>query len=143
VHAWVIWVIVGTILIIAEMATLTFYLLCLGAGALAGAVAAMVWPDAWAVQVILAAVVALLLTFFSKPLTKRVRAGRGFRDAIDELVGKQGTVMEEIPVGKPGVVKVAGEMWTATAADAIPAGTPVIVVNRGNTVIEVEKWRGM
>jgi inner membrane protein len=142
-HAWVLWLIAGGVLVIAEMTTLTFYLLWLGIGALAAVPAAMFVPGSWALQVAVAVVVAVLLTFFTKPLTRRVREARGFRDAIDELVGKQGFVVEDIPEGRHGIVKVGSEIWSATSEEALPQGTQVIVVNRGNAVIEVEKWRSV
>jgi membrane protein implicated in regulation of membrane protease activity len=141
--AWVIWLIAGAVLVIAEMATLTFYLLWLGIGALTAVPVALLVPESWALQVIVAAVVAVLLTVFTKPLTGRVREARGFRDAIDELVGKQGYVVEDIGEGRHGIVKVGNEMWSATSDEALPQATQVIVVNRGNTVIHVEKWRSV
>jgi membrane protein implicated in regulation of membrane protease activity len=84
--------------------------------------------------------VAIALTVFSKPLTKRIRLSRGFKDAIDDLVGKQGLVTEDIADGKLGIVKIGNETWSASSTETLRKGEQVIVVHRGNAVVQVEKW---
>lgn len=140
---WAIWLIVGFILFIVEMLTLTFYLLWLGVGAFVAAVVAFVAPDLILLQTILGCVVTILLTVFTKPLTQKIRNSRGFKDVIDELVGKQGIVVEEIPEGKCGIVRVGNETWSASSHEYLPQGQMVIVTHRGNTIIEVQKWGGV
>ncbi|WJH35306.1 NfeD family protein [Paenibacillus aurantius] len=138
--AWVIWLVIGAALIVAEMFTLTFYLLWLGIGALVAALFAWIFPDWLLVQAVAGSVTALALTVLTKPLARRVRASRGYKDAIDDLVGKQGLVTEDIHVGKMGIVKVGSESWSATSTEPLVKGEPVIVVHRGNAVLQVEKW---
>lgn len=140
---WAIWLIIGGILLIVEMLTLTFYMLWLGLGALVAAVTAWIAPESFILQVILGCIVALLLTIFTKSLTRRLRASKGYKDVIDELVGKQGIVIEEIGQGKNGVVKVGNEVWSAVSNELLVKNDPVIVVSRSNTVLEVQKWGGI
>jgi membrane protein implicated in regulation of membrane protease activity len=83
------------------------------------------------------------LTFF---LALRPVARRLNQSTADEgvgarrLVGARGVVLEEIPAGDSGLVRVDRETWRAEAADesAIPSGTPVAVTEvRGTRVMVV------
>lgn len=140
---WAIWLIVGFVLLIAEMLTLTFFLLWLGLGAVAGGIAAWLAPDSFAVQALTAIVVAGLLTAFTKPLSRRLRySSKGYRDAIEDLVGKQAVVTVPIEPGKPGIVKIGSETWTAVAEQSLAEGETVTIVGRGTTQVEVRKWGG-
>jgi membrane protein implicated in regulation of membrane protease activity len=136
---WAIWLIIGVLLIIAEMATLTFYLLWLGVGALFAALTAWFLPDATGVQVLIGIVVAMGLTIYTRPLTRSVRESKGFTDVIYQLVGQEGIVIEAIPVEGLGVVRVGNETWSAAADEPLVIGTPIIVVQSRNTTLQVQK----
>jgi membrane-bound serine protease (ClpP class) len=43
------------------------------------------------------------------------------------LVGLRGQTLTDLEPGRTGQVRVQGEIWRAASADAIPAGTPVVV----------------
>ncbi|MBO9599275.1 MAG: NfeD family protein [Cohnella sp.] len=137
---WAIWLIVGGALIILEMVTLTFYLLWLGIGAIVAAVVALPLPDAFPAQALAGGLVALILTLYTKPLTRKLRQSKGFSDAVDELIGKPGIVTEEIADGAPGIVKVGGDSWSALSKQSLHRDERVRVIGRGTTVLEVEKW---
>ncbi|PYI54226.1 NfeD family protein [Paenibacillus flagellatus] len=139
---WALWLIAAGVLVVVEMLTLTFYLLWFGLGALAAAIVAWLMPDAFALQALVGCAVVALLTVFTKPITRRFRPSRGYRDAVDDLVGKQGIVVEEVADGKPGIVKVGSETWSATSNERLVKGEAVIVVRRGSAVLEVQKWGG-
>jgi membrane protein implicated in regulation of membrane protease activity len=139
---WAIWLIIGGVLLIVEMLTLTFYLLWLGIGAVIAAAVAIFVPDWYVVQGLSGGTAALVLTLFTKPLTRRFRESRGYRDAIQELVGKQGVVVAAIGPGKIGIVKVGNESWSATSLETLSKDDQVRVISRGTTVLEVQKWRG-
>ncbi|WP_276358221.1 NfeD family protein [Cohnella caldifontis] len=141
-ESWAIWFIIGVILLIAEMLTLTFYLLWLGIGAIAAGVIALALPGSFTAQGITCAVIALLLTLFTKRLTRVIRVSKGYHDPIDELIGKHGIVEEDVGEGKPGIVKVGGETWTAVSKQNLRKGEAVVVVDRGTTTLEVEKRGG-
>jgi Membrane protein implicated in regulation of membrane protease activity len=139
----ILWLIAGLLLVIAEILTLTFFLLWLAIGAFAGAIAAWLAPDSFFVQALAAVVVAGVLTGFTKPLSRRFRkSGKGFEDAIDRLIGKQGIVIEDIEEGKSGIVKVEGELWSAVSEERLAKGEPVVVLRRGTAQVEVQKWGG-
>ncbi len=140
---WLIWLIIAVVLLIAEMTTFTFYLLWLGIGAIGGTIVAAIAPDAWLLQIIVAGFIAVVLTFTTKPLTSRIQGKRGFQDPIDDLVGREGEVVEDIEAGAMGIVKVGTETWSATADSPIAKGERVIVEQRGTTVMHVSKSRGV
>ena len=137
---WAIWLIIGGILLIVEMVTLTFYLLWLGIGAVIAAVVAVFAPEWFAFQALAGGAAAIVLTVFTNPLTRKFRESRGYRDVIDELVGKQGVVLEAIVDNKPGIVKVGNETWSAVLPDSLEIADKVRVISRGTTVLEVRKW---
>lgn len=138
--AWIFWLIAAGVLFVIEMMALTFYLLWLSIGALAAGLISLLFPEAFLLQVVVGSLVALILTFFSKPLVARFRNSRGFKDTGTEIVGRKGIVVEPIEQGRYGQVKVGGDTWSATSGQALGNGEVVIVVRRGNTMIEVERW---
>ncbi|WP_343049842.1 NfeD family protein [Paenibacillus phytohabitans] len=87
--------------------------------------------------------VALILTVFTKPLAARLRNSRGFKDTGTDIVGRKGLVVEAIEPGRYGQVKVGGDTWSATSTVALGKDQEVIVVRRGTTIIEVERWGDM
>lgn len=139
---WAIWLIIAGVLLIIEMMTLTFYLLWLSIGALVAALLDVLLPGALFVQVLAGSVVVIILTIFTKPITRSFHKSRGFQDAVDELIGKQGVVMEESAMGDPCIVKVGNETWSAVSNDPLKKGETVVVVSRGSAVLQVEKRGG-
>ncbi|MGP0586321.1 NfeD family protein [Paenibacillus timonensis] len=137
---WAIWLIVAGILLVLEMMTMTFYLLWLCIGSLVATAVALVAPEAYFWQVVAGCLVALVLTVFTKPLSRKFRAAKGFKDIGTELVGKQGIVVEPIEPGQYGIVKVGGDSWSATSTVPIGRDEKVRVLERGSTIIEVERW---
>ncbi|KAA0801798.1 NfeD family protein [Bacillus sp. JAS102] len=137
--AWVIWFIIAGILFIAEMLSITFYMLWLGIGAVVGGLIALFVPEALLLQVIVGGIVSLTLTFFTKRISKNFREAKGFTDTVDMLTGKKGLVMQAITNETNGIVKVDGDTWTAIADDPIDAGEKVIVIKRHSTILQVKK----
>ncbi|MNM96653.1 Inner membrane protein YbbJ [compost metagenome] len=137
---WVFWLIAAGILLVLEMMTLTFYLLWICIGAVVGGIIALFAPDAYVLQVIVASLVALVLTIFTKPLTRKIHGAKGYEDTGIELVGKQGIVVEPIEQGQYGIVKVGGDTWSATSIQQLDRDELVRVIKRGSSIIEVERW---
>ncbi|MEF2966349.1 NfeD family protein [Paenibacillus sp. M1] len=138
--AWALWLIAAGILLVLEMMTLTFYLLWLCIGTIAAAIIGWIAPDAYIAQVLVGCLVALVLTIFTKPISKRFRAAKGFKDTGTELIGRQGIVVEPIEEGQYGIVKIGGDAWSATSAQTLAKDERVRVLRRSSTIIEVERW---
>jgi membrane protein implicated in regulation of membrane protease activity len=137
----VIWLVAGVLLAIAELFTLDFVLIMLGAGALAAAATALVLPVPF--QLVVFAAVSALGVLAVRPAIKR-RLHRNAEHAVIGLAGDEGTeatVIEEIRDGQ-GMVRMRGELWQARPYDAtqiIEAGQLVRVVEiKGATALV---WR--
>ena len=136
---WLVWVIIGIVLIIAEMTTFTFYLLWLGVGAFAAAVSSN-FTDNILAQILIGCVTALLLTFLTKTLTRNVRhSSAGFYDPYQNIVGKRGIVQESISPDKMGQVRVGSDVWSAIAHEPIDDGENVVITERSSTILTVQK----
>lgn len=64
-----------------------------------------------------------------------------YRPSLDRLVGQSGVVVETIPGDHAGlgVVKVAGQLWSAATdwTDTLEPGTVVLVMARTSYLLEV------
>lgn len=139
-HAWLIWLIAAGVLLILEMFTLTFYLLWISIGAFIALLVSLIAPDAILLQVLFGCAAALVLTVFTRPLSRRLRSVKGFRDTGTELIGRMGIVVEPIEPGQYGIVKLGGDMWSATSTVSLAKDEKVRVISRSSTRVEVQKW---
>ena len=134
---WLMWIVAGFVLGIAELLTGTFYLLVLGLGAFAGAVVAYAGGNEL-VQGIVASIVALAGMFFVHSWHVRNRAsaplGSNFLDKGQPVV-LEGWVDEGARVAR---VKYRGAWWDARLKDAAhpsPGSTLYIESQEGNTLV--------
>jgi membrane protein implicated in regulation of membrane protease activity len=141
VTAAVIWIIVGIVLVIAEVLTFTFYMLWLGIGALAAGLTAWFLPEQFLLQFAVGAAVALALTFYTRSFARKIKQTEGFHDKIEELIGSKGVVLEPITVEGLGIVRVGNETWSAKADEEIAKDETIVVTSRSTSILTVEKWR--
>ena len=118
---WVLWSILGAILIVAEIFTTGFVLLWFGIGALAAAFVGLIGIDSLAIQFTIFAVVSIALTAASRTIFlnyfSREKTGQSLRSGVDALPGKIGTVVSSSKGAlQEGAVKVFGSTWTAYPA---------------------------
>ncbi|HSD45578.1 MAG TPA: NfeD family protein [Pyrinomonadaceae bacterium] len=118
---WVLWSILGAILIVAEIFTTGFVLLWFGIGALAAAFVGLIGVDSLAIQFTIFALVSIALTAASRTIFlnyfSREKTGQSLRSGVDALPGKIGTVVSSSKGAlQEGAVKVFGSTWTAYPA---------------------------
>ena len=118
---WIFWVILGAILIVAEIFTTGFVLLWFGIGALLAAFAGIIGIDSLFIQFLIFAGVSIALTAASRTIFinyfSRVKPEHGLRSGVDALPGKVGTVVSSSKGAlNEGAVKVFGSTWTAYPA---------------------------
>jgi membrane protein implicated in regulation of membrane protease activity len=118
---WILWCVLGAILIVAEIFTSGFVLLWFGLGALAAALAGMVGIDSLMLQFLIFAGVSIGLTAASRTIFvnyfSREKTGDSLRTGVDSLPGKIGTVVSSSKGSlQEGAVKVFGSTWTAYPA---------------------------
>jgi len=142
-YAWIIWLIIGAIMIAAEVFTTGFVLLWFGVGALVAAALALVGVGSLAVQMIAFLVVSSLLviasrTIFERFLLRPSAAGQ-LKTGIETMIGQVGTVVEASHGAmNEGAVKVYGSVWTAYPTEGeepLSLGEPVRVERvEGNAI---------
>ena len=133
--AWILWVVLGVILIVAEIFTPGFVLLWFGLGAIAAALGALVGVG-YPFQFLLFFVVSIALTaasrtIFTKYLMREAHEGGSYKSGADSLPGQVGTVVTSSQGAlSEGAVKVYGSTWTAYPAEGeapLEAGARVVV----------------
>jgi len=151
---WILWLVLGVGLIIAEIFTLGFFLLWFGVGAIAAALVGLL-GGGFLLQFLTFAVVSIALTLMSRTIFAKYfshsEADR-MKSGVDALPGKVGTVTTASKGAlNEGAVKVFGSTWTAFPADdetLLIEGEKVEVVEvRGSSVYvrrvtnELPEWR--
>src|SRR5437588_796826 len=116
--AWILWVVLGVVLIIAEIFTQGFVLLWFGVGALCAAFAGFMGVENLALQFAVFALISVALTAASRTIFvnyfSRERSGSDLKTGVDALPGKVGTVVAPSHGAlHEGAVKVFGSVWTA------------------------------
>lgn len=146
-YAWILWVVLGVALIIAEIFTFGFVLFWFGIGALAAALAGSLGIG-FSLQFLVFAVVSIALTAMSRTIFAKYFL-HGEKDlvktGIDALPGKVGTVtISSQGALKEGAVKVFGSTWTAFPIDGetlLLEGDKVEVVSVEGASIYVRKLK--
>src|SRR6185437_2460224 len=144
---WIPWVVLGLMLIVAEVFTPGFVLLWFGIGALAAGLASIVGVDSLAIQFLIFAAVSIALTAASRTIFvnyfSREKTGDSLRTGMDSLPGKIGTVVSSSRGAmQEGAVKVFGSTWTAYPAEgesALEAGERVRVESIEGSSIYVRR----
>ena len=146
---WIMWTVLGVILIIAEVFTPGFVLLWFGIGALAAAFTSLVGLDSLTLQFLIFAVVSVALTAASRTIFvnyfSREKTVGDLKTGVDALPGKIGTVVSSSKGSlHEGAVKVYGSTWTAYPAegeDPLEAGDRVAVERVQGASIYVRRVR--
>jgi membrane protein implicated in regulation of membrane protease activity len=131
---WILWAVLGVILVIAEVFTPGFVLLWFGVGALAAALASLLGAS-FAAQFVIFIGLSSILTALSRTIFVNYFTGRdepeGMKMGAATLPGRVGTVVTSSQGAlQEGAVKVFGSVWTAYPAEGEPpleAGDRVIV----------------
>jgi len=138
--AWILWIVLGVALIIAEIFTFGFVLFCFGIGALA---AALVGGLGFGVasQFLAFAIVSIILTVMSRTIFAKYFSHdeNTLKMGIDALPGQIGTVtIGSRGALNEGAVKVYGSTWTAfpvNSETSLLEGEKVEVVRvRGSSI---------
>jgi membrane protein implicated in regulation of membrane protease activity len=135
-----IWLVAAVGLGVGEMATPgSFFLAPFALGAAVAAVLAFADVSVvveWAAFV----VVSLACLFALRPLARRLDR-EGITEGIGSrrLIGRRGVVLEAIPAGDLGTVRVDREEWRAMTADrtGLQAGSPVVITEVEGTKVVV------
>ena len=153
-YLWILWAVIGVLLIIAEVFTLGFVLLWFGVGAFAAMLVGIA-GGGFLLQFIAFAAVSTALTVLSRTIFSNYLTHRDedtVKMGVDSLPGQVGTVTlgSKGALGE-GAVKVYGSVWTAYPVDGdseLVEGEKVEVVSvKGSSIYvrpvtkELPGWR--
>jgi membrane protein implicated in regulation of membrane protease activity len=140
--SWIGWLIAAAALGVAEYFTLTLAFGLLAAAALVAALVAGIGAPLL-VQVLAFAIAAAVGLLIVRPIARRqMRNPPLVREGSYALIGKKAMVLEEV-TGAGGLIKLAGEVWSARAFDenqVIPPGTSVDVMEIDGATAIVYPW---
>jgi membrane protein implicated in regulation of membrane protease activity len=138
-----IWLIAAIILVIIELLTAGFGVICFAIGALFSALSAyfglgLLW------QLLVFAVTSVLTFIFLRPVMIKLleRKSKDVKTNADALIGKTALVSETIDATQnTGRVAVDGDDWKAVSADGsiINKGEKVKIVSRDSIILTVNQ----
>lgn len=138
-NLWLLWLIWSVVCLLSELTSGDFYLVCSSIGALAAMVGALLGLPFWGQVFLWVAASLVCILFLRPPLLKRMHGKAERKSNADALIGRRGTVIETIPAGGHGYVKIDGDEWRSVSTDGaeIACGTTVTVVSRESIVLTV------
>lgn len=136
------WLVLGLLLLIAEMATGTTYLLWPAVAAFITAVVSYLGFTNWVGDLAIFGVLVIVLTAFGRPLVRRWRhANMGANEKLNDrgrsLVGGHGVVAAF--ANGVGSVKVNDTIWRAVSDEALEAGQNVEIAGVDGTTLKVKR----
>jgi membrane protein implicated in regulation of membrane protease activity len=122
------WLVLGLVLLIAEMASGTTYLLWPAVAAFITALISLTGLTNGVVELILFAAQVILLTWLGRPLVRRWRnegAASGLNERGAALIGSRGVVANF--ANGVGSVKVQDTVWRAISEEPLEPGESVVI----------------
>lgn len=138
---YVIWLIAALVLVVVEMLTAGFAVICFAIGATAAAIVDLCGLSLnW--QLAAMALFTMLAFVLVRPFVLRYLNRK--KDEVptntDALIGRVGIVTEAIePSTLAGRVAIDGDDWKAVASEPIAKGERVRIVARESVIVTVEK----
>ncbi|MEH1015028.1 NfeD family protein [Micromonospora sp. CPCC 206060] len=121
-----LWIVLGTVLAVAEIVTTTLFVGMFAVGAFAAAGAAALGAPVGVQALVFAAVSALTVGVVRPALRRRLGPTAGSdetRFGTAALEGAEALVLERVDVDH-GMIKIDGELWSARSFDATQAFEP-------------------
>lgn len=128
------WLWLALVVLIAEILTAGFFIGALAPAAVLAAGAA--WLGAGVViQLVVFAVSSILSLLVLRPIVVRLLSPHKLETNAGSLVGQSATVIDTVPAGGTGRVRVSNEEWRATCDIPLSVGDVVrVVAVTGNTL---------
>lgn len=137
-----IWLIVGLIMLILELASVFLVFVFFSVGALITALLAYIGLlPGLELQILTFSAISLVSMMLLRKHTKRLFDSKEKNSVYNEFIGETALVVKDIPPAAEGKIYYRGAEWKATAADhaAIIAGSKVIIVKTEGIVLVVEE----
>ena len=136
------WIALSVFLLIAESVTLGVFMWFFGFGALVTGLALYCVPLSFSAQISLFLIVSIFTLLVMRNTMKSWLVGKKksvVTDNIEDILGRRGTIVEDIVPPAFGVVDMKGTNWKAMATSKIKKGTIVEVTGRDNLVLKVKE----
>jgi len=140
---FIFWIVLGLILMIAEIFIPSFFIFWFGVGAVAAGFTAWFWGVV--PQTIVFLVTSSVLVLLTRSLAKKLVGESPRRINVDEIIGKEALVIEKIDnVKGTGVIKVNGDRWRALSEndEVIEEGEKVVVIKVEGAHVVVRRKEG-
>ena len=137
------WLIIAIVLLILEIMTAGFGVICFAIGASFSALVSGLGGNlTW--QIVVFAVVSLLTFIFLRPVVIRFldKKSQDVKTNADAIIGRKGVVSERIDAEQhTGRVAVDGDDWKAVSEDGsvIEKGTTVEIIKLDSIIVTVKK----
>lgn len=132
------WLVFGLILLIAEMASGTTYLLWPAVAAFLTALISLAGMSNWVTDIAIFAVLVIALTFFGRPIVQRWREennAQGLNERSKTLVGTRGVIT--VFANGAGSVKIADTVWRAVSDETLTPGQTVVIDSVDGATLKV------
>ncbi len=138
-----IWLIAAIVLVIIEIATAGFGVICFAIGAGFAALAAVLGVENAVWQIVIFAAVSFLTFLFLRPIAMRFleKKSKDVKTNAEAIVGRKGVVSERIDATQhTGRVAIDGDDWKAVSEDGsvIEQGQTVEIVKLDSIIVTVK-----
>lgn len=143
--AWIIWLIIGVLLVALEVMSQMVWTLCMAVGCIGGLIASFCGADT-GIQIITMALTSIVAFITLMPLFKKWHEkygrmqSRDDRTGMDALLGRKAVVTEAIMPGMMGRARIDGDNWQVKAPgimDAVLPGSEVSVTAYDGNILTV------
>ena len=133
-----LWMILCIVLVLIEIMTINLVTIWFAIGALASFIFSFFIKNIL-LQIIIFIVVSIISLLCTKKFAIKVKGGKIEPTNLDMVIGKHGTVTEEIKKEEPGEVKVDGKRWSAISNKKIKVGSKVEILSIDGVKLNVKE----
>jgi membrane protein implicated in regulation of membrane protease activity len=133
------WLVLGLILLIAEMASGTTYLLWPAVAAFLTALVSLTGATNWIADIAIFAALVIVLTVFGRPLVQSWRTQGGdatLNERSASMIGAQGVIT--VFANGTGSIKINDTIWLVTSDEALTAGQTVVIDSVDGSMLRVK-----
>ena len=140
---FLIWNIIAIVLLIIEATTISFVSIFFSIGCFISSLVSLLTPSIGIQIIVMCTVSVIGIIFCRKILQRYFEVNKEIKPStINAILGKHGVVTKVIKSNTMGLVKVEGEVWSATSidSDTLVEGTNITVVDIDGVKLVVKKF---
>ncbi|WP_338668880.1 NfeD family protein [Pseudodesulfovibrio methanolicus] len=127
---WLIWLGVGVVFVIAELAVPAFIVVFFGVGAFIAGATAFFGASVPVQLVVFGVSSVVLLILFRKMMAATFTGEKAEDEQGPDVIGQQAEVVDPIRPPQPGRIKFQGSFWSARSSEPVEPGSMVRIVKR-------------